>query len=141
MALSERRPKLRGSGRPDCRHPSRPPASSRLRLSGSSSGPAPAADRAGVKTVTGKAITLEGELRDATEKVKAKIQEKKDTTLYLMLHLWDGIIKPSFHQLAQKYKCNKMIYQMCYSQLYPHAINCHNNKCSHQNNLCPKKVK
>ncbi|XP_070257095.1 ubiquitin-ribosomal protein eL40 fusion protein-like [Myotis yumanensis] len=95
----------------------------------------------GVKTLTGKAITLEVELSDAIEKVKAKIQEKKDTTLYLMLHLWDGIIEPSFHQLAQKYKCNKMIYQMCYSQLYPHAINCHKNKCSHQNNLCPKKVK
>ncbi|XP_070257089.1 ubiquitin-ribosomal protein eL40 fusion protein-like [Myotis yumanensis] len=94
-----------------------------------------------VKTLTGKAITLEVELSDAIEKVKAEIQEKKDTTLYLMLHLWDGIIEPSFHQLAQKYKCNKMIYQMCYSQLYPHAINCHKNKCSHQNNLCPKKVK
>ncbi|XP_023601938.1 ubiquitin-60S ribosomal protein L40-like [Myotis lucifugus] len=94
-----------------------------------------------VKTLTGKAITLEVELSDAIEKVKAKIQEKKDTTLYLMFHLWDGIIEPSFHQLAQKYKCNKMIYQMCYIQLYPHAINCHKNKCSHQNNLCPKKVK
>ncbi|XP_023601939.1 ubiquitin-60S ribosomal protein L40-like [Myotis lucifugus] len=94
-----------------------------------------------VKTLTGKIITLEVELSDAIEKVKAKIQEKKDPTLYLMLHLWDGIIKPSLNQLAQKCKCNKMIYQKYYIQLYPHSTNCQKNKCSHQNNLCPKKVK
>ncbi|XP_053444948.1 ubiquitin-60S ribosomal protein L40-like isoform X2 [Nycticebus coucang] len=93
-----------------------------------------------VKTLTGKTITLEVEPSDTIENVKAKIQDKKKSTLHLMLYLRGGIIKPSLCQLAQKYNCEKMIYRKCHARLHPCAVNCHK-KCGHPNNLCPKKVK
>ncbi|XP_065745369.1 ubiquitin-ribosomal protein eL40 fusion protein-like [Phocoena phocoena] len=94
-----------------------------------------------VKTLTGKTITLEVKLSVTTKNVKAKIKDKKESTLHLVLHLQGGIIKSSLCQLSQKYNCNKMICCRCYAHLHTSAVNCHKKKCGQTNNLCPKKVR
>ncbi|XP_023563215.1 ubiquitin-60S ribosomal protein L40-like [Octodon degus] len=91
------------------------------------------------KTLTGKTITLEVEPSDTTENVKAKIQDKEESILHLVLRLRGGIIEPSLRQLAQKYNCDKMICRKCYARLHPRAVNCRKKKCGHTNNLRPKK--
>ncbi|XP_038168458.1 ubiquitin-60S ribosomal protein L40-like isoform X1 [Arvicola amphibius] len=91
-----------------------------------------------VKTVMGKPITLEVKPSDTIENVKAKIQDKEESTLYLVLRLLDGIIELSLRQLAQKYNCDKMICCKCCARLHPHAVSCRK-KCGHTNNLRLKK--
>ncbi|XP_039320331.1 ubiquitin-ribosomal protein eL40 fusion protein-like isoform X1 [Saimiri boliviensis] len=91
-----------------------------------------------VKTLTGKNITLEVEPSDTTENVKAKIQDKEESTLHVVLRLRGAIIEPSLCHLAQKYNCDKMICRKCYASLHSCAVNCCK-KCGHTNNLCPKK--
>ncbi|XP_054436322.1 ubiquitin-60S ribosomal protein L40-like isoform X1 [Pteronotus mesoamericanus] len=90
------------------------------------------------KTLTGKTITLEVEPSDTIEIVKAKIQDKEESTLQLVLRLWGGVMEPSLHQLAQKHNCDNTIFCKCYACLHPCAVNCLK-KSSHANNLCPKK--
>ncbi|XP_036120391.1 ubiquitin-60S ribosomal protein L40-like [Molossus molossus] len=90
------------------------------------------------RTLTGKTITREVEPSDTTKNVKAKIQDKEESTLHLVLCLRSGIIELSLHQLTQKYHCDKMICCKCYAHLYPRGVNCHK-KCGHTNNLHPKK--
>ncbi|XP_027712199.1 ubiquitin-60S ribosomal protein L40-like isoform X2 [Vombatus ursinus] len=92
-----------------------------------------------VKTLTAKTITLEVEPRDTIENVKAKIQDKEESTLHLVLRLRGGIMEPSLLQQAQKYNCDKMICRKRYARLYPRAVSCRKKKCGHTNNLCPKK--
>ncbi|XP_019598214.1 ubiquitin-ribosomal protein eL40 fusion protein isoform X2 [Rhinolophus sinicus] len=92
-----------------------------------------------VKTLTGKTITLEVKPNDTIENVKAKIQNKEESTLHSVLHLRGGIIKPSLSQLAQKHNCDKTICCKCYACLHPRAVNCHK-KCGHTNNLRTKKM-
>ncbi|XP_052573151.1 ubiquitin-60S ribosomal protein L40-like isoform X2 [Peromyscus californicus insignis] len=77
-----------------------------------------------VKTLMGKTITLEVKPSDTIENVKAKIQDKEESTLHLVLRLRGSIIEPSLCQLAQKYNCDKMIHHECYAYLHPPAINC-----------------
>ncbi|XP_036311330.1 ubiquitin-60S ribosomal protein L40-like [Pipistrellus kuhlii] len=111
------------------------------------------------KDLTGKTINLEVEPNNITENVKAEIQDKegilpeqlengctltdynfqKVSTLHLVLHLRGGIVRPSLHQLSQKYNCHKMICHKCPSHLHPRTVNCHKKTCDHTNNLCPKK--
>ncbi|XP_036618392.1 ubiquitin-60S ribosomal protein L40-like [Trichosurus vulpecula] len=94
-----------------------------------------------VKTLMSKTKTLEVEPSDTIKNVKAKIQDKEESTLHLVLCLQGGIIEPSLCQLAQKYNCDKMICCKCYSCLHPRAVNCYKKKCGHTNNLHPKKIK
>ncbi|XP_072879919.1 ubiquitin-ribosomal protein eL40 fusion protein-like isoform X1 [Chlorocebus sabaeus] len=91
-----------------------------------------------VKTLTGKTITLEVKPSDTNEDVKAKIQDKEESTLHLVLRLRGGIIEPSLRQLFQKRNFDKMICRKCYACLHPPAVNCCK-KCDHTNNLHPKK--
>ncbi|XP_061003922.1 ubiquitin-ribosomal protein eL40 fusion protein-like isoform X2 [Dama dama] len=77
-----------------------------------------------VKTLMGKTITLEVEPSDTTENVKAKIQDKEESTLRLVLRLPGSTIEPSLRQLAQKYSCDKMICRKCYARLHLCAVNC-----------------
>jgi large subunit ribosomal protein L40e len=41
--------------------------------------------------------------------------------------------------LANKYRCNKMICRICYARLPPNAKNCRKRKCGHSANIRPKK--
>ncbi|XP_022360469.1 ubiquitin-60S ribosomal protein L40-like isoform X3 [Enhydra lutris kenyoni] len=91
-----------------------------------------------VKTLTGKTITLEVEPSDTIENVKAKIEDKEESALHLVLRLRGGIVEPSLRQLAQKYNCDKMICSKCCARLHPRAVNCRK-KCSRIKNLRPKK--
>ena len=122
-----------------------------------------------VKTLTDKTITLEVKPSDTIKNVKDKIQDSEgipvdqqrlvfdgkqledgctlsdcyiqnQSTLYLELPLCDGIVEPSLHQLAQKYKWEKMICCKYYKPLHPRAAQC-NEKCGHTYNLRPRKVK
>ncbi|XP_039611298.1 ubiquitin-60S ribosomal protein L40-like isoform X3 [Polypterus senegalus] len=92
-----------------------------------------------LKTLTGNTITLEVEPSDTNENVKAKIQDKEDSTRHLALRLHGGIIQQSLRQLARKYNHEKMICRKCYWHLHPHTVNCRKKKCGHTNNLRPKK--
>ncbi|XP_044775465.1 ubiquitin-60S ribosomal protein L40-like [Neomonachus schauinslandi] len=91
-----------------------------------------------MKTLTGKTTTLEDEPSDMTENIKAKIKDKEEYTLYLVLHLQGGITEPFLCQLAQKCNCDKMICFQCYARLHPCAVNCHKQG-GHTKNLHPKK--
>jgi len=42
-------------------------------------------------------------------------------------------------ELANKYRCNKMICRVCYARLPPNAHNCRKRKCGHSANIRPKK--
>ncbi|KAM5280675.1 ubiquitin-ribosomal protein eL40 fusion protein-like [Ctenodactylus gundi] len=94
-----------------------------------------------VKTLTGKTFTPEVEPNDTTDNVKAKIQDKKESILHLVLCLCGGIIEPSLSQMAQKYNCDKMMCCKCYAHLHPVLSNVTKKKYGHTNNLHPKKVK
>ncbi|KAE8681383.1 Ubiquitin-60S ribosomal protein L40-1 [Hibiscus syriacus] len=92
-----------------------------------------------VKTLTGKTIILEVESSDTIDDVKAKIQDRKESTLHLVLRLRGGIIEPSLMALARKYNQDKMICHKCYARLHPRAVNCMKKKCGHRNQLRPEK--
>ncbi|XP_039107813.1 ubiquitin-60S ribosomal protein L40-like isoform X1 [Hyaena hyaena] len=90
-----------------------------------------------VKTLRGKTITLEVEPSDITENVKAKIEDKEESTLPLVLLLRAvSLSLPSASWLRNN--CDKMICRKCYARLHPRAVNC-GKKCGHTNNLLPKK--
>ncbi|XP_019499015.1 PREDICTED: ubiquitin-60S ribosomal protein L40-like [Hipposideros armiger] len=109
--------------------------------SGGAASPADPERQIFVQTLAGKAITLDVEPSDTTENVEAKIQDKQESTLHLVLRLRGGIIETSLRQLAQKYHRDKMTCHKCYARLNPRAVNCPK-KSGHTNHLCPKnKVK
>ncbi|CAK7311827.1 Ubiquitin-60S ribosomal protein L40 [Vulpes lagopus] len=90
-----------------------------------------------LKTLMDKTIVLEVEPSGTIKNVKAKIQDKDESTLHLVLPLRGNTIKPPLSKLAQKYKGDRMIHHN--ARLHPHPATCHK-QCSHTNSLCPKKV-
>ncbi|XP_037583832.1 ubiquitin-60S ribosomal protein L40-like isoform X2 [Cebus imitator] len=92
-----------------------------------------------VRTLKGKTITLEVEPSDTIKNVKAKIQDKEESTLHLVLRLQGGIIEPSLCQVTQKYSCHKMICHKYCARLHPRGVNCCKKKCGHNNNLHPRR--
>ncbi|XP_035871091.1 ubiquitin-60S ribosomal protein L40-like [Phyllostomus discolor] len=103
-----------------------------------------------VKTQNGKTVTLEGELRDTTEKVEAEVQDQEgippgqqhlvlggemaggcptlsdytteeESTLHWVLGQRGSTVEPSLSQLAQKYSCDEMICPKCHTRLHPHT--------------------
>jgi len=52
-------------------------------------------------------------------------------TFQWVLHLHDGVIESSVHNMAQKYSCDGMIHCKCYTHFYPRPTNCHKKKRSH----------
>ncbi|NXN41087.1 RL40 protein, partial [Rhinoptilus africanus] len=95
-----------------------------------------------VKTLTGKTITLEVEPNDTIENVKAKIQDKEESTLHLVLRLRGGIIEPSLRGTGPSGAILRGFLPplaRCYARLHPRAVNCRKKKCGHTNNLRPQK--